>query len=495
MKLPLAGRYPILRVKPGEKAEIGMKRPTAAAAGLAFAMLGLSTALSTRAQTSADALRQWDQSVDRLIRRVAPSVVQILVSGYGAVNEGERGNAGVVIGRQRAIGSGFVVDADGYILTNAHVVNGAQHVQIVLPPAESDDTVASALTARVSVVPARIVGVAREIDLALLKVDATGLTALPLVNYRNLRQGETVFAFGSPQGLRNTVTHGVISAVARQIDPDSPMVYIQTDAPINPGNSGGPLVNASGEVVGVNTFILSQSGGNEGLGFAIPSGVVRVVYEQLRKFGHLHRPEIGVQLQTISPEMAQGLSLVRNYGVIVSDVVPGGPAEAAGVRIGDILLNIDGKSADNLPYVAFHMLSRNEGERIHLEVLRGKRPMSFDVLIKERPHEMDQVSALADPEKNLVPQLGILGVEIDREIASMIEDLRDPYGIIVAARAAGARTEIPLTTGDVIRALNGEPVNTLDKLRASLKSLAPGAPVVLQIQREGRLQFLTFAVE
>jgi serine protease Do len=305
MKLPPAGRYPILRVKPGEKTEIGMKGPTAAAAGLALAMLGSSRASSTRAQTSADALRQWDQSVDRLIRKVAPSVVQILVSGYGTVNEGERGNAGVVIGRQRAIGSGFVVDAGGYILTNAHVVNGAQHVQIVLPAAESDDTVASALTARISVVPARIVGVAREIDLALLKVDATGLTALPLVNYCNLRQGETVFAFGSPQGLRNTVTHGVISAVARQIDPDSPMVYIQTDAPINPGNSGGPLVNASGEVVGVNTFILSQSGGNEGLGFAIPSGMVRVVYEQLRKFGHLHRPEIGVQLQTISPEIAR----------------------------------------------------------------------------------------------------------------------------------------------------------------------------------------------
>jgi serine protease Do len=472
-----------------------MKRHTAAAAGLALTMTGAGTALSARAQTSSDALRQWDQSVDRLIRKVAPSVVQILVTGYGTVNEADRGNAGVVIGRQKAIGSGFVVDAGGYVLTNAHVVNGAQHVQIVLPPAESDGTVASALSARINVVPARIVGVAREIDLALLKVDAAGMSALPLANYRNLHQGETVFAFGSPQGLRNTVTHGVISAVARQTDPDSPMVYIQTDAPINPGNSGGPLVNAGGEVVGVNTFILSQSGGTEGLGFAIPSGVVHVVYEQLRKYGHLHRPEIGVQLQTISPEMAQGLSLVRNYGVIVSDVVPGGPAEGMGVRIGDILLSIDGKSADNLPYVAFHMLSRNEGERIHLEVLRGKQQMSFEVPLKEHPHEMDQVSALADPEKNLVPQLGILGVEIDRKIASMIEDLRDPYGIIVAARAAGAAAEIPLTTGDVIRALNGEPMNTLDKLRASLKALAPGAPIVLQIQRDGRLQFVTFGLE
>lgn len=444
---------------------------------------------------SNDALRQWDDSVNTLLHKVAPSVVQILVTGYGTVNESERGNAGVVIGRQKAIGSGFVIEDGGYIVTNAHVVSGAQRVQVVLPPADTDGGVTGALAARVTIVPARVVGVSREIDLALLKVDGLKLSALQVANYRNLRQGETVFAFGSPQGLRNTVTHGVISAVARQTDPDSPMVYIQTDAPINPGNSGGPLVNGNGEVVGVNTFILSQSGGNEGLGFAIPCGVVHVVYEQLRKYGHLHRPEIGVQLQTISPEMAQGLGLPRNYGVIVSDVAPGGPAEGAGIRIGDVMLSIDGKGADNVPYIAFHLLSRGEGEKAHLEILRGKQQMSFDVPLKEHPHDMDQVSALADPEKNLVPQLGILAVEIDRKIASMIEDLRDPYGIIVAARAAGAAGEVPLTAGDVIRALNGEPMSTLDKLRAALTALPPGAPIALQIQRDSKLQFVAFTLE
>jgi len=442
-----------------------------------------------------DAIRDWNASANALLRKVAPSVVQILVTGYGTVNEGERGNTGVVIGRQRAIGSGFVIDPAGYILTNAHVVSGAQRVQVVLPPPDSDGSVASALASRVNIVSARIVGVSQEIDLALLKVDGVKLSALPVANYRDLRQGELVFAFGSPQGLRNTVTHGVISAVARQTDPDSQMVYIQTDAPINPGNSGGPLVNANGEVVGVNTFILSRSGGNEGLGFAIPCGVVQVVAGQLRKFGHLHRPEIGVQLQTISPEIAQGLGLARPYGVILADVVPGGPADAAGLHIADILLNIDGKAADNVPYVAFHLLSRGEGEKVHLEVLRGKQQMSFDVSPRENPHEMDQVSTLADPEKNLVPQLGILGVEIDSKIASMIADLRDPYGIIVAARAAGAAGEVPLTTGDVIRSLNSEPMDTLDRLRGALKSLAPGAPIVLQIQRDQKLQFVAFTLE
>src|SRR5580692_9450438 len=258
---------------------------------------------------STDELRKTDQSVGTLIRKVSPSVVQILVSGYGQVEENERGNTGVVIGRQRAIGSGFIIDPSGYIVTNAHVVKGAQRVQVVLSSGSSDNSAEDVLAAKTSLVSARIIGVTTDIDLALLKVDAAGLRALRLASYRNLHQGESVFAFGSPEGLRNTVTHGIISAIARQTDPDSTMVYIQTDAPINPGNSGGPLVNVDGEVVGVDTFILSQSGGNEGLGFAIPCSVVNIAYQQLRKFGHLHRPEIGISVQTITQPLADGLKL------------------------------------------------------------------------------------------------------------------------------------------------------------------------------------------
>jgi serine protease Do len=465
------------------------------AAGAALPSLAFSTNWAQAQDRPASELRRMDESVGELIRSVSPSVVQILVSGYGALEEGEHGNTGVVIGRQRAIGSGFIIDPSGYIITNAHVLKGAQRVQVVLSSINADDSLDSMLSSKTNLLPARVIGVTTEIDLALLKVDVTGLRALKLANYRNIRQGESVFAFGSPQGLRNSVTHGIISSVARQTDPDASMVYIQTDAPINPGNSGGPLVDVNGEVVGVNTFILSQSGGNEGLGFAIPCGVASIAYQQLRNFGHLHRPEIGISVQTVTPTLADGLKLPRKFGVVISDVLPGGPSEAAGLRIGDVLLAIDGKAAGSVPYVSFHLLSRESGDKVHLDVLRQNLRLNFDVPLMDPPKDMDQIAALADPEKNLVPMLGILAIEIDNKVAAMAPDLRDPFGIIVAARAAGATAEVPLTTGDVIRTLNGEPMTTLERLRNALKDLPPGAAVALQIQRDQKLMYVAFTMD
>ena len=461
------------------------------------AMLAIPALCPTPAQAqdhSQDALHKLNESVDALIKKVSPSVVQILVTGYGPL-ESERGNTGVVIGRQRAIGSGFVIDPSGYIITNAHVVSGAQRVQVVLPAGNADGSLQAILTARTNIVQARVAGVARDVDLALLKVDNIKLPALPLAAYRNIHQGEVVLAFGSPEGLRNTVTFGVVSSVARQTDPDSPMVYIQTDAPINPGNSGGPLVNVDGEVVGINTFILSQSGGNEGLGFAIPSSVVNVAYQQLRKFGHIHHAEIGIGVQTITPILAAAMNLPQSYGVIVSDVLPDTPAAAAGLRIGDVLLTVDGRMADSVPYVSFRLMSVASGDKVHIEVLRGQDRLAFDVPVSERSDNMDQITSLADPEKNLIRPLGILGIEIDKKVAEMAPDLRDPYGIIVAARSTGAGGDIPLTTGDVIRTLNGQPMTTLQRLRDTLSALPSGAPVVLQIQRDQKLLYIAFTMD
>jgi serine protease Do len=354
----------------------------------------------------------------------------------------------------------------------------------------------SVADARGRALEARVVGVARDVDLALLQVDATGLPALPMADYDALRQGDLVFAFGSPEGLRNSVTMGVVSAVARQPDADHPMVYIQTDAPINHGNSGGPLVNANGELVGINTFILSESGGSVGLGFAIPSTIVSVASEQLRRYGHLHQGEIGANLQTITPDLARGLGLAQEWGVIVSDVRRGGPADIAGLSVKDVIVSIDGKPVDSLPLIAFNLYSRRAGDRLRVGVLRGEQHATLEVVVIERPEALDRVIDLVDPEKSAVPQLGILGVSIDESLGLAIGSLRVPSGVMVAAHAEDRRAAaVSLLAGDVIHSVNGAAVSDLQELRAALDSLKPHSPVVLQIERDGLLSFVAFELE
>jgi serine protease Do len=442
-----------------------------------------------------DALERMNESIEALTRKVWPSVVQILVTSYGAREQAPSAPNESVLDRQRAVGSGFVIDADGYVMTNAHVVANAQRVQVLLPPTKADGSLATALSPKMNVVTARIVGSSRELDLALLKIDGVKLPALTLATYSQVRQGETVFAFGSPSGLRNTLTHGLVSAVARQTDPDSPLIFIQTDAPINPGNSGGPLVNVRGEVVGMNTFILSPSGGSDGLGFAVPSATIRTAFRQLRQYGQLRRQEVGMSLQTITPEMAASLGLARDSGVIVSDVWPTGPAEAAGLQAGDILVSVDGQPAENLPSVNYNFRLRDSPDKVQLVVLRGSKEVRLSMQAVEQTSDLDSIAAMADVGKNLVQELGILGIEIDEQIVKMASGLRDPYGIIVAARAAGARTEVPLQPRDIIRRLNNAQIFKLDQLRAAVQALKPGAPVTLQIQREGRLMYVSFTFD
>jgi serine protease Do len=457
-------------------------------------LLGQAIALSAQSRSPLS-FNQFDDAVDALIKKVAPSVVQIMVTAMAPQDEAKTGNAGLVVSRQRSTGSGFVIDSDGYIVTNAHVVRGAQRIEVILPPSNADGSLNVALSPRTDVVPAQIVGIARDKDIALLKIEGPKLPALPLATYTKVRQGHTVFAFGSPEALRNTLTHGVVSAVARQIDPDSPTIYIQTDAPINPGNSGGPLVNADGEAVGMNTFILSQSGGNEGLGFAIPCATVRTVVRQLRKYGRLRGQEVGISFQTITPTLAAGLGLSKHYGVIVSDVTPGGPAETAGVLPGDVLVSVDGNPANDLPSVNYFFLLRESSDLVNLVVQRGAAEKTFKMVALDDPGDLDRVITLADPSKNLVQALGILGVELDQKTAAMTQGLRDPFGVVVAARAAGGRVEIPLAVGDVIRTVNGDKVTTLDGLRDKMKTIPSGAPVAIQVQRESKLMFVAFVQE
>ena len=439
-------------------------------------------------------LQQLNSALEGLAARVSPAVVQIQVTGYGALEESNRSET-ALIARQHAIGSGVIVDSDGYIMTNAHVVKGAQRVRVVLPM-PSMDVPRVEPVGKEHVLDAKIIGVHPESDLALLKIEQTGLPTLALGNARPVHQGQLVFAVGSPEGLENTVTMGVVSSVGRQPDPDKPMVYIQTDAPINPGNSGGPLVDIDGYVLGINTMILSEGGGSEGLGFAIPARVVRFVYQSLRKYGHVHRVEIQAAAQNITPSLAAGLGLSQSYGVIISDVTPGGPAEAAGLKIGDIVISADNRRTDTLPALTAAMYLHPLDQVMKLVILRGKERKIIEVPVIEHRDPMDKLMDAVDPDTSLVRRLGVLAVDLDDQLRSVVGNLRIPSGVVVIARAADLLgVETGLKTGDVIHSVNGMPIDSLDSLRTMLNDLKPNAPVVLQVERDGGLEWLAFELE
>jgi serine protease Do len=440
-------------------------------------------------------LQQLNSAIETLTARISPAVVQILVTGYGSAEEAGRRQTAVVT-REHAIGSGVIVDSNGYIMTNAHVVEGAQiiHVALATPSVTAPDQLAPIGKQRI--VEARLIGYHRETDLALIKIDQTDLPTLSLGNHRPVHQGQLVFAMGSPEGLENSVTMGVVSSVARQADPTRPMVYIQTDAPINPGNSGGPLVDADGYVVGINTFILSQAGGSEGLGFAIPARVVHFVYENLRKYGHVHRVEINAGAQAINDTLAKGLGLSQNWGVVVDDVTPGGSADVGGLKIGDIVLQADGRSIGTLPALTSALYLHRLDQPLKLEILRGSERKTLYIAALEMKDPLDTLPDMANPRENLIARLGVLALDLNDELRSVLGPLRSPSGIVVVARVQEfSSTSNALQIGDVIHSLNRTSIDSLSTMREALKEVKSHDPVVLQIERSGGYQWLAFEME
>jgi serine protease Do len=461
-------------------------------------MLGSSLAAqTTNANSRTDLLSQFSDELDALTLRVSPSVVQIQVTGFQAVNDTNPNDTSVVA-ESHILGSGVIVDSDGYIITNAHVVRGAQRIRVFLTVAPTGSQVRASLglTDRLPPMDAKIVGIEPTIDLALLKIDAKGLPALSFADYGKLKKGQVVLAFGNPEGFENSVTLGVVSAVARQVLPSVPSVYIQTDAPINPGNSGGPLVDTDGNVVGINTMILSESGGSQGLGFAIPSFVVEFVYRELRQYGHVHHVVIGADMQQITSDLAQGLGLGQQEGLIISDVESGGPADKAGLQIGDILESLNGRSLGSLPLAKMIIATQPSDAVLAAVILRGTQKLTLQIPVREDRSDVDQIVDLSDPSKSLVAKLGIFGVEINDKLAAEFPGLRRPSGVIVAALAANMLgIETDLQQGDVIHALNGKPIATLDDLRNGVRDLPSGTPTVLQIERDGVLMYVAFEME
>ncbi len=453
----------------------------------------------TRTAEAAKALRNdplhvFSESVQALSASVTKSVVQVLTSGYALSNENQKTDT-AYFAPEHGIGAGVILSQDGFIVTNEHVVQGARKIRVRLQGLEKQSLAAQ--SEPLGPIEATLVGLDHQTDLAVLKIDKTGLPALQFANSNELRQGQIVFAFGSPLGLENSVTMGVVSSTARQISPDDPSIYIQTDAPINPGNSGGPLVDVDGRVVGINTFILSQSGGNEGLGFAIPSDVVRNIYDQIRTEGHVHRGQVGVFLRTITPELVQGLHLPVNRGVLLQDVSPGSPADKAGLKVGDIITSVGGKPVDDVRQFALDLYTYKIGQKAEIGVLRNGKETTLSVPVIERPDDPTRFADLVSGPDNLVNRIGVVGVNITGELKELLgSDLRISGGVLVAAKTPTSTLlgEGP-QSGDVIHAVNGTPIQNLTELKQQLRQIKPGQPIVLQIERSGLLSYLVLESE
>jgi serine protease Do len=382
------------------------------------------------------------------------------------------------------------VDPSGYILTNAHVVEHATSVAVLVFRHRNKQAGGIEDAQRFT---AKILGRDMLTDLALLKVEATDLPTLKLADSDRVHVGQLALAFGSPLGLENTVTLGVISSTQRQLNSSTPVVYLQTDAAINPGNSGGPLVDIRGEVIGMNTMIASQSGGSEGVGFSIPSNTIRLVYEQLRKQGHVRRGAIGIVASAITPTLANGLGLGQQSGIILEDVVPSSSAQRSGLLPGDIVLAVDGKPFQDPRALSVLLFQKQIGDVAAFKIQRGTEVLTLNVPVTERERDPESILDPTQSADNIIPKLGIVGMQITDSVAQLIPPTRSPGGILVTALTAGGNASLfGLQPGDVLHSLNRTPLDSLQTLRTALAGLKPGDPVVFSIERGGQMNYIAF---
>ncbi len=448
-----------------------------------FALIALTTALvGGQTPPPASDLMTFSQSMRALSRKVSPCVVEIVVAKYSTgEEEGTKGTG--LLRRQRGSGSGVFVDGAGYIVTNAHVVSSAYSIKVA----------PRGMGPEVQAMDAKIVGIDRESDLAVLKVEGKNYPHLVFGRSDLLEQGDIVLAFGSPLGLDNSVSMGVVSSPGRTVGEENPISYIQTDAAINPGNSGGALVNAAGQLVGINSFILTQSGGSEGIGFAIPSNVVRQAYRQIRAYGGVRRGMIGIAAQNLTPLLAKGLALETTSGVILSDVEPEGPADKGGLQSGDLILTMDGVKVRTLRQVTMEIYRKRKGDVMKMTVLRGKTTVPVAVTVTEEEAEHDKMSGMVTMENNLVTRLSALLIALTKDNVGTLGNFRHEYGLVVAARSAeGLKQDIDIAVGDVIYGVNGMITTTVESLRDALDKLKPGDAVVLQLERAQQVRFVAF---
>jgi serine protease Do len=376
---------------------------------------------------------------------------------------------------QRSLGSGFIFDPEGYILTNNHVVDGADEIQVKLHTGEE--------------MKAQLIGRDPKTDVAVLKIDTKG-KMLPFVTFGDsdsLKVGEWVMAIGNPFGLDSSVTAGIISAKGRFIGQGNYDDFIQTDTPINPGNSGGPLIDMRGKVVGINTSIFSRSGGNIGIGFAIPINLAHDLIPDLRAKGHVTRGWLGVMIQKVTPDIAESLGLTASQGALVADVVKDGPAAAAGLKTGDVIISFDGhpvKESTELPL----MVARTPiGRDVEVKILREGKEQS--VIVKTA--EMKDDEAQPETKEKESSAYGLTVQPLTPEIANNLGVSADTKGVLVADVEQGSVAEdAGLRRGDVIAEVNRQPVSDVDAYKKALKDAGAGKSVLLLVRRGDNTVFL-----
>src|SRR6058998_2784766 len=367
----------------------------------------------------------------------------------------------------RSLGSGFVINPAGFIVTNNHVVDGATEIKVTLADGRE--------------LPGRLLGRDPKTDIALLKVKATGLLVIPLGDSSRLQVGEPVMAIGNPFGLEQTVTTGIVSATGRVIGEGPYDDFIQTDASINPGNSGGPLINGRGQVVGINTAIVSRSGGSVGIGFAIPVNLAKPVVSQLAAAGHVTRGWLGVGIQPLTADLAKSFKVTGTDGALVTSVSEGSPAAKAGLKQGDVIVEYDGRPVARAGDLPRAVAETPVGRAVPVKVVRDGKPLTLTATVG-RLEEAREAKAEPAPGE---PALGVTARTLTPTVAQQL-GLREQRGVLVVGVNDGSRAEAAgLKAGDIIAEVDHRAVASVEDLQQALRRHPAGAPVLMLVQRDG----------
>ncbi len=378
--------------------------------------------------------------------------------------------------KEQSLGSGVIVSPDGYIVTNNHVIEQADEIKVILIDKKS--------------FKAKVIGADPKTDIAIIKIDAKGLPMVPWGDSERLQVGEFVLAIGNPFGLSHTVTMGIISAVGRaDVGITDYENFIQTDAAINPGNSGGPLVNIRGELIGINTAIFSKTGGYQGIGFSVPSGMVRLVMDQLIRQGKVTRGWLGITIQEITPEIARKFDLKMSEGALVSDVAKGSPAHRAGIMRGDVILEINGKRIKDVAGLRNLVAQSEIGSQVDIKILRRDREATLKAIIMELPVDIGEVvpSSSRAPEAVDNALSGITVMDLNAAVAKQLGMDKEERGVVIIKVEYGSSAEdAGVRKGDVIQEIDRQRIGSLNDFNKAVSKIKQRDTVLLFINRSGK---------